>query len=322
MSQKPSAAFLDFATLGPQVDTSPLDQLVDARYFDYSEREDLAERLRNAEIAIVNKVTLDRETIRSAPQLRLIVLAATGTDNVDSAAAKEHGVAVANIRNYCNTAVAQHVFALILGLTHHISQYDALTRSGAWERGRSFALFDYPIRELAGRKLAIAGYGSLGQAVAHVGRGLGMEILVSARPGCEGADIAEDRVSFTTALSEADVMSLHCPLTDATYHMIGERQLKQMKRDSLLINTARGALIDGEALVEALRKGEIAGAGIDVLPEEPPPSNQPLLAADLPNLIVTPHIAWAAKEARQRALDQVVENIAAFLAGDVLRRVV
>jgi glycerate dehydrogenase len=322
MSQKPSAAFLDFATLGPLVDTGPLDQLVDVQYFDYSERKDLDERLRNAQIAIVNKVTLDRETIAAASKLRLIVLAATGTDNVDSAAARDHGIAVANVRNYCSTAVAQHVFALILGLTHHIPEYDALTRSGAWEHSRSFALFDYPIRELAGRALAVVGYGSLGQAVAHLGRCLGMEVLISARPGLEGERIAEDRVSFTTALRAADVLSLHCPLTAATHHMIGARQLELMKRDSLLINTARGALIDDEALVQALRGGEIAGAGIDVLPEEPPPPNQPLLAADLPNLIVTPHIAWAAKEARQRALAQVVENIAAFLAGDALRRVV
>jgi glycerate dehydrogenase len=322
MNAKPSAAFLDFATLGPHVDTRQLDALVDARYFDYSNKEDLADRLNGAEIAIANKVKLDRETIDRAAALRLIVLAATGTDNIDIRAAKDRGIAVANIREYCSTAVAQHVLALILGLTHHIGAYDALARSGAWARSRSFALFDYPIRELSGRTLGIVGYGSLGQAVGHLGGCLGMELLISARPGCEGDEIGEGRVPFATVLREADVLSLHCPLTESTHHMIGKSQLEQMKSDALLINTARGALIDGDALIDALRRGEIAGAGIDVLPEEPPPPNQALLSPDVPNLLVTPHIAWAAREARQRALQQVTENIASFLDGGALRRVV
>jgi glycerate dehydrogenase len=322
MNAKPSAAFLDFATLGPQVDTRPLDELADTRYFDYSNKENLADRLRGVQIAIVNKVKLDRETIEGAAQLRLIVLAATGTDNVDCGAAKDRGVAVANIRDYCSTAVAQHVFALALGLTHHIGAYDALARSGAWARSRSFALFDFPIRELSGCTLGIVGYGSLGRAVGQLGRCLGMELLVSARPGYEGDEIAEGRVPFATVLREADVLSLHCPLTQATHHMIAGPELEQMKSDALLINTARGALIDGDALVDALRRGEIAGAGIDVLPEEPPPPNHPLLSADVPNLLVTPHIAWAAREARQRALGQVTENIASFLDGGMLRRIV
>jgi glycerate dehydrogenase len=322
MTSKPPAVLLDFATLGPNVDTRSLDELVAARYFDYSACEELRERLMGAEIAILNKVKLDRDAIAGATELKLIVLTATGTDNVDCAAARERGIGVANVRDYCSAAVAQHVFALILGLTHHVGGYDMLARSGAWQQSRSFALFDYPIRELAGRTLGVVGFGSLGQAVAHLGRCLGMEVLVSARPGGDDEAPEDERVPFATVLREADVLTLHCPLTRDTQHMIGAVQLKQMKPDALLINTARGGLIDGTALAAALRNGEIAGAGIDVLPVEPPPRDEPLLERGIPNLIVTPHIAWSAREARQRALEQVAENIASFLAGGRLRRVV
>jgi glycerate dehydrogenase len=322
MSLKPTAVLLDFATMGPNVDTRSLDELVAARYFDYSACEELDERLVGAQIVILNKVKLDRDSIASAPELKLIALTATGTDNVDCAAAEEYGIAVANVRDYCSAAVAQHVFALILGLTHHIGAYDALVRTGAWQRSRSFALFDYPIRELAGRTLGIVGYGSLGKAVAHLGRCFGMEVLVSTRPGCDDEEAEGDRVAFATVLREADVLTLHCPLTKDTQDMIGARELEQMKPDALLINTARGGLIDGTALASALRNGEIAGAGIDVLPAEPPAPDEPLLDRQIPNLIVTPHIAWSAREARQRALEQVAENIASFLSGGRLRRVV
>ena len=322
MSSKPSAVFLDFATLGPEVNTRSLDALVDARYFQYSDRRELAERLEDAEIAILNKVKLDGDAIRAAPRLRLVVLTATGTDNVDTAAAGARGIGVANVRDYCSAAVAQHVFALILELTHHIGRYDELARSGAWAASPSFALFDRPIRELGGRTLGIVGFGALGQAVARLGRCFGMDVLVSARPRRETGDAGSGRAPFATVLREADVLSLHCPLTEATHHLIGAPELKRMKQNALLINTARGALVDADALAAALRRGEIGGAGIDVLPVEPPPSNEPLLAKDIPNLVVTPHVAWAAREARQRALEQVAENVASFLSGGRLRRIV
>jgi glycerate dehydrogenase len=306
--------------MGPDVETSALEQLVHANYFPFSDPEDIPERIAQAEIVLVNKARLNRAMIVGARQLRLIVLSATGTDNVDVAAAREHGVAVANIRDYCSTALAQHVCALILALTQHVGRYDALVKSGAWQQSKSFALFDYPIRDLTGRTLGIVGYGSLGQAAARIGGTLGMRVLVSARP--KSAVVPAGRVAFETLLEQADVLSLHCPLTDATRHLIGAPELKRMKSDAILINTARGGLVDDEALAAALRSGEIGGAGIDVLPVEPPPDDQPLLAPDIPNLILTPHIAWAARESRQRALDQVVENIADFLDGGKLRRVV
>jgi glycerate dehydrogenase len=319
---KPKAVFLDFATLGPNIDTRRLDGVADTTYYPYSTPAEVAERLAGASIAIVNKVSISAEAIAGAKQLELIALSATGTDNVATAVAKERGVAVTNSRDYCSTSVVQHVFALILGLTQQIGRFDALARSGAWQQSPSFALFDYPIRELAGRTLGLVGFGALGQAVGRLGECMGMRILVSARPGAPAESSYRARHPFEAVLEQADVLSLHCPLTETTFGLIGANELERMKNDALLINTARGALVDSQALVQALCDGEIAGAGIDVLPLEPPPVGDVLLAADLPNLIITPHVAWAAREARQRALDQVTENIEDFLRGGKLRRVV
>ena len=319
MPARLKGVFLDFATLGPGVDTGVLDALLDVEYHAYSSSDEVPERIRGSDVVIVNKARISADAIAGAERLKL---SATGTDNVDTAAARARGVAVANTRDYCSTSLVQHVFALVLNLTQQIGRYDALVRSGAWQSSRSFALFDYPIRELTGRNLGIVGYGSLGRAAGDLGRCLGMRVLVSARPGTAARDLPDDRVPFEQVLDEADVLTLHCPLNEATHHLIGRPQLRRMKSDALLINTARGGLVDSEALVEALRAGEIGGAGIDVLSVEPPTGDEPLLAADLPNLIVTPHIAWAALEARQRALYQVAENIEYFLAGRELRRVV
>jgi glycerate dehydrogenase len=321
MPSKPRAVFLDFATVGPGIDTGRLDALVDMEYHDFSRGAEVAARLEGREIAVLNKAPLAREAVAAAAKLRLIVLAATGSDNVDVAAARERGIAVANVREYCSSALAQHVFALILGLTQKVGPYDMLVRSGAWSRSRSFALFDYPIRELSGRKLGIVGYGTLGQAVGRIGEALGMELLISQRPG-ESGPPPQGRLPLATVLAEADVLSLHCPLNETTRHLLDAAAFRRMKRDAIVINTARGALIDQQALADALRTGQIGGAGIDVLPLEPPPADQPLLKRDIPNLILTPHIAWSAKEARQRAIDQVAENIEAWLGGRELRRIV
>ena len=323
MSGRPSAAFLDYATLGPGVDTTRLEQIVEPKYYDESPPSEVAARVADCEIAILNKAKLGADAIKGATRLKLIALVATGSDNVDLAAAKERGVAVVNIRDYCSTAVAQHVFALVLGFTQQIAGYSALVRAGAWQKSRTFAMFDFPIRELTGRVLGLCGYGSLGQSVGRVGEALGMRLMISARPGLARADLPKDRAHFDDVIEQADVLSLHCPLTPKTRNMIGAAQLKRMKRDAILINTARGGLIDSAALVAALKAGELAGAGIDVLTYEPPRrGDDPLLAPDVPNLIVTPHIAWAARESRQRALDQVTENIVDFLRGGRLRRLV
>ena len=310
------AAFLDYGTLGPGIDTASLDQLVEVEYYDYSPPNEISGRLRDVEIGIVNKARVDAATMVANPGLKFIVLAATGSDNVELQTARQRSIAVANIRDYCTPAVVQHVFALILALTRQLKGYQTVVNAGAWQRSNTFALFDFPIRELTGKTLGIVGYGSLGRGVANVGRAFGMEVLIAARPGAP----AENRIAIDALLEQADVLSLHCPLTDSNRHMIGKSELASMKPDALLINTARGALIDSAALVEALRSGGIGGAGIDVLATEPPTDEEPLLAADIPNLILTPHIAWTASESRQRTLDQVAENVKDFLDSGELRR--
>ena len=312
------AVFLDFGTLGPEVDTTALDECVDVDYFHQSDATALRARIENTDIAIVNKARIDRETILASPNLKLIVLAATGTDNVDVEAAREQGVPVMNIRDYCTPSVVQHVYALILGLTRRLNEYQAVVRDGAWQRSDTFTLFAHSIRELDGRSLGIVGYGNLGRAVARVAPALGLDVLVSARPGL--AVVPEGRVPFEAVLERADILSLHCPLTEQNRQLIGREELERMKPDALLINTARGALVDSTALVRALRERVIGGAGVDVLPVEPPADDEPLLAGDIPHLILTPHIAWTAQESRQRALTQVAENVRDYLAGGELRR--
>src|SRR5690606_38572006 len=235
-------------------------------------------RLRGRTIAILNKARMDAATIERCSELALIVLAATGTDNVDVAAARAKGIVVANIRDYCTASVVQHVFALILALTQHLARYDTLLREGGWQRSESFALLDYPVRELRGRSLGVIGHGTLGSAVGRAAECFGMKRLIAVRPGTEGPH-PPGRVPVDTLLAEADVVSLHCPLTAATRHLIDAKRLALMKPDALLINTARGGLVDSDALLAALREGRIGGAGIDVLAQEPPPPDEPLLAA-------------------------------------------
>ena len=316
------AAFLDFATLGPGVSTAGLDQLLAVSYHTHSSHAEIHERLHDKEVALLNKAELDREIITGSTGLKLIVLAATGTDNVDLEAAREKGIAVSNIRDYCTAAVVQHVMALILGLTRHIMGCRTPVSGKDWERSEARVLFEYPIRELTGKTLGIVGYGTLGRGVAEAGRCFGMEVLVGERVGLAAEAVRQGRTPLCDLLKQADIISLHCPLTDASRHMIGADELQLMKSDALLINTARGALIDSRALAEALDAGVIAGAGIDVLAEEPPADDEPLLSRDRPNLILTPHIAWTAKESRQRAVDQMVENVADYLNGGRLRRVI
>ena len=315
------AVFLDFATMGPAIDTQRLDELVTTRYFENTDAEQIVARIDDAEIVIVNKIALAAATLKAARNLRLVVLAATGTDNVDLATAGDRDIGVANIRDYCTPSVAQHVMGIILALTHHLAGYHQRVRQGAWQRSAAFCLFDFPIRELAGLKLGVVGFGTLGREVARIAQAFGMSICIAQRPGSSGPPDPE-RVALEALIPLVDVLTLHCPLTAATQHLIGAKQLAQMKPDALLINTARGALVDTAALAAALQQGVIGGAGIDVLSQEPPVHGDPLLSGDIPNLIVTPHTAWAAQEARQRGMDQVTENIESFLAGQRLRRVV
>jgi glycerate dehydrogenase len=314
-------AFLDYETVSNgDLDTASLEQAAPGiRFHPLTTDAQLAERIADLEIVLINKVKLTRERLERASKLELIAIAGTGTDGVDLAAAEERGIAVCNVRGYCTASVVQHAWALLSSLTQHLSQYARLATDGSWAQNEKYAVLAYPIRELSGRVLGIVGWGTLGRGVAAIGEAFGMRSIICNRPG---APPERGRVSLDELLATADIVSLHCPATPATRGLIGARELGLMKPDALLINTARGALVDGVALAGALRAGRLGGAGIDVLLQEPPTDGEPLLAPDIPNLIVTPHIAWAAREARQRCVDEMAANIVDFRRGGRRGRVV
>ena len=310
------AVFLDYGTMGSGLDLTELENLVsELVLFDDSKDDDVASRIADVDIVFTNKVRLTRELLERSPKLKFIALTATGTDNIDTECASERGIGVANIRDYCTQSVVEHVFGVLLSLTHSLNRYHNSVRAGEWARSTEFCMLNFPIRELSAMTFGIVGYGSLGQGVARVAREFGARVLVSARPG--SGMVPDDRVAFDELLAESDIVSLHCPLTDATRNLFGLEQFRTMKSDAILINTARGGLVDSQALVDALAGGEIAAAAIDVLPNEPPVDGDPLLDYDGANLIVTPHIAWATNRARQNAINELAANTEAFLDGVV-----
>ncbi len=315
----PSAVILDLATISRgDIDLTVLDQTSYCWQFHEETRaEDTLQHVSEAEVVVSNKVVLGREILQQCPQLKLICIAATGTNNVDLAAARELGIAVANVANYSTPAVVQHVFAMILGLTTRLRQYQDAVMEGEWQRSSQFCLLDFPIREIQGKVLGIVGYGNLGKAVARVAEAFGMEVRLAQRPG---APASPGRIELDRLLPQADILSLHCPLTPETKHLIGKRELNLMKTDALLINTARGGIVDETALAEALRQNKLGGAGIDVLEIEPPRDGNVLFDPDIPNLIITPHTAWASRESRQRLTNEVAENILAFIRGEKRNR--
>lgn len=307
--------FLDAATIDSgDLDRSRLDAtLPHWAWYERSEPDHIPERVHQAHAVLANKSRITREAIESAPDLKLIALAATGTDNVDIDAATERGIAVCNIRDYCTDSVSQHVMTLTLSLLTGLPWYFQDVRAGEWSRAEEFCLKERPIREARGLVFGVIGYGTLGRSAAKLAQAMGMEVLIAER---RGRKPREGRVTFQDVIRRADVLSLHCPLTEETRGLIDREVLKAMKRDALLINTSRGRVIVEEDLAEALRNGEIAGAGIDTLSSEPPPPDHPLLAPDIPNLIVTPHNAWASRNARQAAFDQLARIVEAFQAGN------
>jgi glycerate dehydrogenase len=314
------AVFLDYDTVSNgDLDTSGLSAAVDDLQLCESDDSKIAGRIRDAEIVLLNKVELSRALLQNAPNLKLVAVAGTGTDNIDVAAARELGVAVCNVRGYCTSAVVQHVWALILSLTQHVSDYARLAQNGSWTRDEVRTVLSHPIRELNGRIFGVVGWGELGRGAAKVAEAFGMRVVIANR---RGEKPSPERMELAQLLAVSDIVSLHCPLNDSTRGLIGERELALMKPDALLINTARGALVDGNALMLALKAGKLGGAGIDVLPQAPPLNGDPLLAADIPHLIVTPHVAWAARESRQRCLDEMAANIRDFLGGVRRSRVV
>jgi len=284
-------------------------------YLEYprTQAAEVVERLQGATVAITNKVPLRAAALQALPQLRMIAIAATGYDVVDIGYCRDHGVAVANIRNYAVHTVPEHAFALILALRRNLLAYRADVEQGLWNRSAEFCLLDHPILDLHGSQLGIIGEGALGRAMAAIGTAFGMRAVFLDHPQRVGEDL--EYHPLPRLLAESDVLTLHCPLLPATRNLIGEAQLRAMKRSAILINTARGGLVDEAALVRALQERWIAGAGFDVLSVEPPHAGNPLLDLRLPNLIVTPHIAWASQGAMQFLADQLIDNIDAWAAG-------
>lgn len=273
----------------------------------------VVERLAGARVAVINKRRIGRVELESLPELRMIALAATGSDNIDLAACRERGVLVSNVRNYALRSVPEHVMALMLALSRRLFEYVGDVRAGHWSTAPNFCFLDYPIADLHGKTLLLIGAGSLGEGVARLARAFGMEVVRAERRGA--LEVRPGYRAFEAALAEADVVSLHCPLTPETRGLFDSETFSLMKPGALFINTARGGLVDDSALVHALENGVIAGAAIDVLTTEPPPAGHPLLAANIPNLLVTPHVAWASREAMQIMAGQVIDNIEAFEAG-------
>ena len=312
--------FLDLET----VDNGDLDRgrlsscLADWDWHAFSEPQQIAGRIRTADVVISNKCVLDRAAMESAGNLQLIALAATGTNNVDLEAATELGIAVCNIRDYATNSVAQHAITLMLNLLTAQPWYWQSVRQGAWSNSRQFCLNDRPIREVRGLNFGVIGYGVLGRATAKLAEAMGMKVLIAEH---KGSPVRGGRLSFDEFLRKTDVLSIHCPLTEDTRGLIDREVMQAMKPAALLINTARGDIINERDLADCLREGIIAGAGLDVLSEEPPPPGHPLLANDIPNLIITPHNAWASRTARQAAVDQLAEIIGAFANGEAFNKV-
>jgi glycerate dehydrogenase len=282
--------------------------------------DEVVARAAGAEAVLTNKVVLSRDVIDALPDLRYVGIVATGTNVVDFEACRRRGIAVTNAPGYCADAVAQFVFAMLLHVLEDVGPYVDEVKANRWAEAPDYCYFSHRHVELAGKDLAIFGLGNIGRRVADIGRAFGMNVLATAVPGGS----TEGRVPLETALARADVVSLHCPLTDATRHMVGRAFLDAMKPDAILVNTSRGGLVDEAALMEALARGRLRAAVLDVLGEEPPPRDHPLLDRTAPwasRVLVTPHIAWGKVEARRRLIALVAENLAAYLRGDRKNRV-
>lgn len=320
MTAARDAVFLDHASLDlGDLDLGPLQQCFSSlRCHPATAADEVAERLKGATVAISNKVVLDGATLAANPQLKLILVSATGTNNVDLAAARAQGITVCNCQGYGTPSVAQHTLALLLALATRLCDYQQAVAAGQWAKASQFCLLDFPIVELEGKTLGLLGHGELGGAVARLAEAFGMRVLSGQIPG---RPARADRLPLDELLPQVDALTLHCPLTEQTRHMLGARELALLKPSALVVNTARGGLIDEQALADALRSGHLGGAATDVLSVEPPVTGNPLLAADIPRLIITPHSAWGAVEARQRIVGQLAENAQAFFAGQP-RRVV
>jgi glycerate dehydrogenase len=281
--------------------------------YPWTSPEDVARHIQGATILVTNKVKLFEKDLQTNSHIKLIAVSATGVDNIDLAYCKKAGVRVANVPHYSRESLPEHVFMLMLALKKNLIRYREDIQKGVWSASKSPALTEYPIQDLRGSTLGIVGYGELGRGVEQLAKAFGMRVLISERKGT--SVVRPGRVAFEGVLTQSDVISLHCPLSAETKNLIGAAELSRMKPSAILINTARGPLVDAEALVAALTAGKLAGAGLDVLHVEPPPADHPLLKLKLPNLILTPHNAWASDHSLANLAEALIQNIEAYVAG-------
>ncbi|PAA20649.1 MULTISPECIES: 2-hydroxyacid dehydrogenase [Pseudomonas] len=318
MTNTQRAVFLDYTSLDlGDLDLDPLRRSFgDLQLCADTTPANVIERLQGVSVAISNKALLNAQTLAACPELKLILVAATGTNNVDLEAARALGITVANCQGYGTPSVAQHTLGLLLALATRLVDYNKAVADGQWQQAKQFCLLDFPIVELEGKTLGLFGHGELGSAVARLAEAFGMRVLVGQIPGRPARD---DRLSVDELLPQVDALTFHCPLTEHTRNFIGARELALLKPGAFVVNTARGGMIDEQALADALRSGHLGGAATDVLSVEPPRDGNPLLGADIPRLIITPHSAWGSREARQRIVGQLAQNAEAFFNGTALR---
>lgn len=314
------AVFLDYESLDKQdLDFRQLKAAFDDLIlYPSTTAEQVLARIQHVDVVISNKVIVNAATMEQCKNLKLILISATGTNNIDLDFARSKGIVVCNCQGYGTSAVAQHTLTLMLALATSLLKYEYAVKQGEWNKSPIFCLLDFPIVELSGKTLGIIGYGELGQAVAKLAEAFGMKILVASLPN---RPTHKDRIPFAELLAQVDFLSLHCPLTDETRDLIDSQAFDKMKKSAFLINCARGGIVNEQALADALRQGKIAGAATDVLSVEPPTQGNVLLAQDIPNLIITPHSAWGSVDARQRIVNQMLENVEAFKQGKVIRQV-
>jgi glycerate dehydrogenase len=318
MPSQRRAVFLDHSSLDlGDLDLAPWRETFSELVLHGSTTTDqVAERLKHADVAISNKIMIDAATFAACPNLKLVLVTATGVNNVDLDAARRRGVVVSNCQGYGTPSVAQHTLMLLLAMATRLPDYQQAIHLGQWQKSKQFCLLDFPIVELEGKTLGLLGHGELGGAVAKLAEAFGMRVLSGQIPG---RPARPDRVPLNELLPQVDALTLHCPLNDDTRDMIGAHELSLLKPKAFIVNTARGGLINEQALADALRNGHLGGAATDVLTVEPPVNGNPLLSGDIPRLIITPHSAWGSQEARQRIVGQINENALAFYEGKTVR---
>lgn len=316
--------FLDVDSMGEGLSHERLEaSLSSFQAYATTKPEQVVERLQGADVAIVNKVVINKNVIAQCPELKLIAVTATGANNIDLVAAKDAGIRVCNVIQYCRATIVQHTFSLILALANQLLKYSDDVTQGRWNRSPIFCLMDHPIVELEGKTMGIIGYGDLGQGVAKMAEAFGMKVILGARSGQPlGSVDGYQRIPVDELLPQVDVLSLHCLLSDETQNLIDERALSLMKSSAYLVNVSRGGIVNEEALADALKEGRLAGAATDVLSVEPPSEGNVLFDREIPNLIITPHCAWASREARQRLLDKAAANIEMFTNNTLERYIV